>query len=693
MAIKAQDLLQRLLFEGEKEATASLNNIASAGERSFKSLDKSAAGLNTTFKGIDQTIKRTEAGAKSFGTNIDNVASRIAAAGTAIKSAALVTGIAAIGVAFKKLAGNAGDAADSIGDGAAQTGQSTKDYQELTYAINQTSRGLGNLDLVFNSLNDIISQAQAGGNATTKVFEDMGVRLVDGANRARSGTAVLRDFAKALERIPDPADRAAKVISVFGRRIGGPLVALLGEGEKGIDNFIKEAQRLGLVLTEQEVEIGDKYDKSLKKLNATLGTTTTKLGLLFTPQLTAGQDWIAEFIARNQEKILSFGRSVEKVVNELVLAFTGRSDQVQSTFIYAIGKIIEGIGLGIKNVVIPVFNGWIIILEKTFEWVNKIFGTNFSMSDLGLVAGVLIAVKAFTSLLSVLRLVTTALGLARVASLALSFTPWGIAITAIVIGLGLLIENLDKVDWQKFGKAALEVVQSIGKALSDFAKWIGDIWTDLEAKWDALVAKVAEWNKWAADELGKLPDLIRQKWDELWNWLGQKVQWAIEQYQKLIDKARAWLGMSKINREKTAEGGGGGGWARGGPVWGAGGSTSDSIPAWLSNGEWVMKARAARYYGNRIMGALNSMAIPRDNFQYAMGGAVGALAPRTARFAQGGLVALPRVGGRPINLTIEGQRFEGLTVPEDTAESLVRFATRRQMSSAGRKPNWYHGKK
>jgi len=40
MAIKAQDLLQRLLFEGEKEATASLNNIASAGERSFKSLDK-----------------------------------------------------------------------------------------------------------------------------------------------------------------------------------------------------------------------------------------------------------------------------------------------------------------------------------------------------------------------------------------------------------------------------------------------------------------------------------------------------------------------------------------------------------------------------------------------------------------------------------------------------------------------------
>jgi len=76
-----------------------------------------------------------------------------------------------------------------------------------------------------------------------------------------------------------------------------------------------------------------------------------------------------------------------------------------------------------------------------------------------------------------------------------------------------------------------------------------------------------------------------------------------------------------------------------------------------------------------------------------MGGAVGALAPRTARFAQGGLVALPRVGGRPINLTIEGQRFEGLTVPEDTAESLVRFATRRQMSSAGRKPNWYHGKK
>lgn len=89
--------------------------------------------------------------------------------------------------------------------------------------------------------------------------------------------------------------------------------------------------------------------------------------------------------------------------------------------------------------------------------------------------------------------------------------------------------------------------------------------------------------------------------------------------QKLIEQLLSGLG-----------GGGGGlggigealggilGFASGGPVSGPGGPTSDSIPAFLSNGEYVVNAKAAGKHA-RLLDAINSGRAPR----FAVGGFVG----------------------------------------------------------------------
>lgn len=59
--------------------------------------------------------------------------------------------------------------------------------------------------------------------------------------------------------------------------------------------------------------------------------------------------------------------------------------------------------------------------------------------------------------------------------------------------------------------------------------------------------------------------------------------------------------------------------ATGGNVSGPGTGTSDSIPAWLSNGEYVMRAAAVRKYGTGLMDAINRGSAPR----FASGGQVG----------------------------------------------------------------------
>jgi hypothetical protein len=89
--------------------------------------------------------------------------------------------------------------------------------------------------------------------------------------------------------------------------------------------------------------------------------------------------------------------------------------------------------------------------------------------------------------------------------------------------------------------------------------------------------------------------------------------------EKLIQQLLSGLGGSGGGLGGIGEALGGiFGFAEGGPVSGSGGPTSDSIPAFLSNGEYVVNAKAAGKHA-RLLDAINSGRAPR----FAVGGFVG----------------------------------------------------------------------
>lgn len=110
--------------------------------------------------------------------------------------------------------------------------------------------------------------------------------------------------------------------------------------------------------------------------------------------------------------------------------------------------------------------------------------------------------------------------------------------------------------------------------------------------------------------------------------------------------------------------------AQGGLVRGPGTGTSDSIPAQLSNGEFVLHAAAVRRLGLGFVSALN----------------MGNIMPRAPRrFATGGLVS----GGgarTPIILHIGSEVF-ALEGDAATAQRVIRFSRKKAMLSAGRLPS------
>jgi len=84
------------------------------------------------------------------------------------------------------------------------------------------------------------------------------------------------------------------------------------------------------------------------------------------------------------------------------------------------------------------------------------------------------------------------------------------------------------------------------------------------------------------------------------------------------NKIQTGLNNIKINVGTTSQEGDG--FARGGIVLGSGTTTSDSIFARLSRGEFIIKAAAVKNYGVDFLNALNSMILPMP--QFAVGGEV-----------------------------------------------------------------------
>lgn len=138
-------------------------------------------------------------------------------------------------------------------------------------------------------------------------------------------------------------------------------------------------------------------------------------------------------------------------------------------------------------------------------------------------------------------------------------------------------------------------------------KWNG-FWDAVGQRWNAFRDWLSGlWNTfwtWVRDHVSGIWDNIVGKFEAIKTKIGEIVQGMVDKvrdiwntvtgiFQKPVDAVKGiWNGVAGVfGLPKFAEGGEVGAYATGGAVFGAGTATSDSIPAYLSNGEHVWTAR------------------------------------------------------------------------------------------------------
>ena len=460
--------------------------------------------------------------------------------------------------------------------------------------------------------------------------------------------------------------------------------------------------------------------------------------------------------AQLQEVMIQIGRSVGNFAKDLINAFTFiRNEAGQLEFInqekvseanrflislrdgfIAAGRTIAAVW---NQLIKPVFNALLEAANLVAKVVNAIFGSELTGGAVILLAIVGRITGAFKLLGLAVRLVanisaTLVAGIGVLAATLSGMIGPGTTATAMLArfaaGFGLALSALFAFVTPFAGWPLLLIA-----GLATLATYWDDVHKLMVNAWDRIIA-LFEKNAGKNGVLAQLWKDMNESFEEERQKFNKQNNAMIDKFFKdswsqfLVDLETTWaaiwdkitaIGQSALDRVKgflqsvldkvlaaaraignLASGGGGGSssesiapqFARGGPVRGRGTSTSDSIPAWLSSGEFVMRAAAVRRYGLGFLEMLNGLRAPARARMgvpaFAMGGLVDGALRRPSSFPT--LITEPnRLPGKTFDLHIGGETFQNVYAPEETASRLVRYAVQQSARTSGRKPTWYKG--
>lgn len=212
-----------------------------------------------------------------------------------------VTGASLVALAKRGL-----DYASSLAEVAQQLGVTTRELQVYRFMASQAGVGQEELDKGLQKLTANIGKATLGDKQLIKFFDALGISVAT-LKRQTTGET-FRSIADGLEKIPDRAQRGAIEMALMGRS-AQQLDTMLAGGGRAIDELAASAERLGLVLSDEQIQRAD--------------DTADKLAAVKT-QLEAN---IAGVVADNAGSIVALATSLGQLTGE-VIKFLGANPQL-----------------------------------------------------------------------------------------------------------------------------------------------------------------------------------------------------------------------------------------------------------------------------------------------------------------------------------------------------------------------------
>jgi hypothetical protein len=195
--------------------------------------------------------------------------------------------------------------AGSLGEVSQQLGVTTRDLQVFRYAAGQAGISQEEMDKALGRLTKSMGEAQAGSKSMTAAFNAIGISVED--IKSKDTGEVFRMMADGLSKFSNSADRAVIETTILSRA-GQKLDTVLSGGSGSIDDYAEALEKMGGILSDEEIQSADLTADKIEELNT---------------QLKAN---IAGAVARNSGAILDLANSLIFLVSKLGKALTAWND-------------------------------------------------------------------------------------------------------------------------------------------------------------------------------------------------------------------------------------------------------------------------------------------------------------------------------------------------------------------------------
>lgn len=323
---------QRLLAQAVEETRKKLDTLKDAeaqaqeqfrkgeiSQEQYENLQREIADTENKLKSLEKAAAQSNATLAHIGAVAQEISDKTGE--WADKTRALSAAAAGVVVGLGGIALNAVKSADDLNTLSKQTGFSTDQLQEMSYAA----------DLVDVSLDDITSAAsrlKRNMSSTSKdvqsAFSQLGVSVRSANGQLRSSTDVFDDVIRALSQVENETERDTLAMQLLGKNADS-LAGIIDDGGAALRQYSQDAQKMGLVLSKDTLNglnaVNDRLDQLKGQMKGVLAQNGAKVIEAFLPLIEDVANWVGNLA----EKLGSLDSEQVKTIATIAAVIAGVS--------------------------------------------------------------------------------------------------------------------------------------------------------------------------------------------------------------------------------------------------------------------------------------------------------------------------------------------------------------------------------
>lgn len=328
--------------------------------------------------------------AKDSSTNFGSVVKTVGGVAAGVAATVAAVGAAAVGMG-KAIYSNVSAIAssgDEIDKASQSLGISAELYQKLGYAAELSGTSIDAFSLGVKNITGQLSGMMESGEYSSKVFDALGVSVLDADNNIKDSQTVMMESLMALADMTDETQRNALANELFGRSYQD-LLPMLNSGADGIAAMMQEAEDYGMVISDEVVKSSAGFNDALTQLTGTFDGVKTKLLADFLPSITTVMDGLSDLLAGNEGAEDTLTNGFMSAIDNFE-ALLPKILDIVSTIIPAVLKVAPDIiGALIKGIVKAIPK----LVPSAINMVDSLLSTILSMLPDILDAGIQIIVS------------------------------------------------------------------------------------------------------------------------------------------------------------------------------------------------------------------------------------------------------------------------------------------------------------